>query len=169
KETADLIDDTLGNRDNALSKIAIAQAEAGDLKGAEDTITSVSSEPWKGEAQRALTAAQVKAGKLKEAVKTAEDITYDLGRVGALLTLAQAHRTAKDDKAAAKCLQDARKVVEGIEENEQTDTRAVADGALAEGLAAAGQVKEARKLSLAIKKKQWKEGALGGGVLGPAR
>jgi hypothetical protein len=159
-ETADLIEDNVGTRDNALSKIAIAQADQGDLKGCEETITSVSSEPWKGEAQRALTAAQVKAGKLKEAAKTAEGITNDLSRVVALLTLARAHREAKDGAAAAEDLRQARKVAEGIEENEQTDTRAVAEGALAEGLAEAGEAKEARKQAGAIKKAMWKAGAL---------
>src|SRR5262249_21863921 len=94
KETADLIDDNLGNRDGALSKIAIAQAAARDLKGAEETITTVASDPWKGEAERALAAAQVKAGKLKEAAKTAEGITNDLSRVVALLHVARAHRVA---------------------------------------------------------------------------
>jgi RNA polymerase sigma factor (sigma-70 family) len=160
KETADLIEDNLGNRDSALARIAIAQVRAGDLKGAEETIASVSTDPWKGEALRTLAAAQAGAGKLKEAAKTAAGITDDLSRVVALLSIARAHRAAKDDKAAAELIREARKEVEGIEENEKTDTRAVADGALAEGLAEAGDAKEARKLAGAIKKEMWRAGAL---------
>src|SRR5439155_36727 len=136
------------------------------LKQASETAHSIDDQTHKvwvlisvAEAQRALTAAQAKAGKLKEAAKTAEGITHDLSRVVALLTLARAHRAAKDGEAAAEQLRQARKVVEGIEENEQTDTRAVADGALAEGLAEAGDAKEARKRAGAIKKEMWKAGA----------
>jgi RNA polymerase sigma factor (sigma-70 family) len=154
--TVKLIEDLPGARDNALSRIAIAQAGAGDLKGAEDTIASVSTNPWKGDALRAVATAQVEAGKLKEAAKTAEDITDDLSRVVALLGLARAHRTAKDDRVAARYLQTAQKVVEGIEENERTETRAVAEGALAEALAEAGDVREARKVAGAVQKAQWK-------------
>ncbi|HEV3438976.1 MAG TPA: sigma factor-like helix-turn-helix DNA-binding protein, partial [Gemmata sp.] len=160
KETAELIMDNLGTRDNALSKVAIAQARAGDLAGAEDTIASVSTDPWKGEALRELADAQAKAGRLKEATKTAAGIDDDLSRVVALLTVARAQRSAKDDNAAAILLQKARKIVESIEEDEQSDTRAVATCALTKALVEAGNVKDAREMAGAVKKESWKAVAL---------
>jgi RNA polymerase sigma factor (sigma-70 family) len=156
-ETAETInqDDA---RAGARAAVATAQAQAGDLKGAEETIAGIAVEVRKGEATRALVAAQIKAGKLTEAAATAGGITHEFSRVVALLALAR----ARDDKAA-KYLQDARKIIEGIEDDERSDTRAVADGLLAEALAEMGDVKEARKLARAIsaKKSMWRWIALG--------
>jgi RNA polymerase sigma factor (sigma-70 family) len=158
-ETAETInqDDA---RAGALAAIATAHANAGDFMAAEETIAKIAVEVRKGEATRALLAAQIKAGKLQDAAKTAEGITDKLSRVVALLGLARAHHAAKEHNTTARYVQDARTIIEGIEDNERTDTRAVADGVLAEALAATGEVKEARKLAGAIKKPMWKGGAL---------
>jgi RNA polymerase sigma factor (sigma-70 family) len=147
-------------RAGARSAVAAAQAKAGDLKAAEETIAAIAVEVRKGEATRALVAAQIKAGKLKDAERTAEGVTHDLSRALVLLALARAHHAAKDRDAAARFMQDALKVITGIEDNERTDTRAVAEGALAEALADMGDVKQARKTAQAVKKATWRAGAL---------
>lgn len=169
KKTAELIDFSVITRDQPLSKIAIAQARAGDHQGAEDTITSVSTDPWRGEALRELVEAHVKAGRLKEAAKTAESITDDFSRVRAFLSLTRAHRMTKHNKTAAIFLEDAKRIVETIEENDQSDTRAVANCVLAESLAEMGNVKEAGELCSVIKKPLWKASGLRGVAAAQAR
>jgi RNA polymerase sigma factor (sigma-70 family) len=160
RETADAIEHD-NSRENALGKIAAAQAEAGDLKGAEESIAAVTEEVWKGEAMKALALAQARAGKLKEADKTAAAISHDASRIFALTALVPAHLRAKDATGAATLLKEARKTFDGFkEDDEQTDTRSATAGALAMGLAEAGDVKEARKLADTIKKPLWKAGAL---------
>jgi RNA polymerase sigma factor (sigma-70 family) len=158
-ETAETInqDDA---RAGARAAVATAQAKAGDFKAAEETIATIAIEVRKGEAARALVAAQIKSGKLKEAERTAEGVTHDLSRALVLLALVRAHHAAKDRAAAALFMQDARKVITGIEDNERTDTRAVAEGALAEALAEMGDVTQARKTARAIKKAMWSACAL---------
>jgi RNA polymerase sigma factor (sigma-70 family) len=158
-ETAEAInqDDA---RAGARAAVATAQAKAGDFDGAAKTLATIASEVRRGEAARALVAAQIKAGKLKDAERIAEGVTHDLSRALVLLALARAHHAAKDRDAAARFLQDALKVITVIEDNPQTDTRAVAEGALAEALADMGDVKQARKTAQAIKKAMWKAGAL---------
>jgi RNA polymerase sigma factor (sigma-70 family) len=161
KETADGIE-MEDSRASALSAVATAQAKAGDFKGAEETIGTITSDVRKGEALMALLEARAKAGRLDEASAAAAQITEDFGKIRAGASLARAHHRAKDAKAVARHIEEARKVYDALpEDDKMRDTKSAAAHVLAEALAETGDVAGARKLAEAVKKEPWQWIALG--------
>jgi RNA polymerase sigma factor (sigma-70 family) len=156
KETTESIE-MEDSRASALAAVAAAQARAGDFKGAEETLGAVTVDNRKGEALLAILEARAKAGKLDEAAAAAAQVADDYGKIRAQAALARAYHRAKDAKAAARHIEEARKIHDGLpEDDKMSDTKSAAAGVIAGALAETGDAKAARKLAQAVKKEQWK-------------
>ncbi len=168
KETADGIA-MEDSRASALAAVVAVQAKAGDFKGAEKTLESVTVDIRRGEALLVLLRALAEAGKLNEAAAAAARVTDDYGKIRAGAALARAYHRAKDATAAARHLEEARKVHAALpEDDKNTDTKSAAACVLAEAAAETGNVAGARKLADGVKKEPWNWIALGRVAAGQA-
>jgi hypothetical protein len=69
------VNDPRGANANFLREVALAQAEAGDAKGALTTVAGRGSEPWKSEVLAAIAPIQARQGDIPGALATARSIT----------------------------------------------------------------------------------------------
>jgi hypothetical protein len=92
-------------RQEALHKLAVAQAKAGDPAAAELTAKVITSQYYRQEAFKEIVAAWIKRGELKESLQADENITYPHLKIDTLIAIATAQAQAGDGPGAKETFQ----------------------------------------------------------------
>ncbi len=95
-----VVNDPYGATANVLRELTLAQAEAGDAKGALPTVASRGSEPWKSEVLAAIAPIQARQGDIPGALATARSITEPAHAGGAYCEIAAIQARANGAEAA---------------------------------------------------------------------
>jgi len=98
--TANGIYEAVALKQNALSILATAQADTGDVKGSLQTADSIDNASWRGGTLSAIATAQVQSGNLKGALQIANNVVQAIMRPGTLRAIALAQLQANDIKGA---------------------------------------------------------------------
>jgi RNA polymerase sigma factor (sigma-70 family) len=141
-----------GLRQRALAAIAVAQAQAGDTKGARRTADGIRDDGWKAETLLWIATRQAETAEFEAAIETAEAVPTGADKARALAAIAACQARAGDQAGATRTFEQALKVARsGADEvgrtvrslRERANNSALAT--IAGAQARAGRTEQARK------------------------